>query len=101
MQVSEFEERMRLTDRAVENLKVTENNHTINLENKIENIKYRLDNTTADADKMKNNFSEETRNTINELKMNLGILGLSLSHMVKKGSFYFFKIRFCCIVLAK
>ena len=73
--MSEFEERMRLTDRAVENLKVTENNHTINLENKIENIKYRLDNTTADADKMKNNFSEETRNTINELKMNLGIFG--------------------------
>ena len=83
--MSEFEERMRLTDRAVENLKVTENNHTINLENKIENIKYRLDNTTADADKMKNNFSEETRNTINELKMNLGILGLSIIIHYKKG----------------
>ena len=80
---------MRLTDRAVENLKVTENNHTINLENKIENIKYRLDNTTADADKMKNNFSEETRNTINELKMNLGILGLSIITHGKKGVILF------------
>ena len=53
MKVGEAEDRIKLLDLALENLKVVENNHNINLENKIENLGYKVDNFTVDSDKEK------------------------------------------------
>ena len=63
-------------------------NHTINLENRLEGLQFKVENLTADTNKTKQNISEETKAVIAEIKKNIGkilkILSNDKSRIFKK-----------------
>ena len=72
IKLSELEDRLKVSDLALQDLKVTESNHTLNLEKKIENLSYKVDNYAVDTDKIRGNLTDETKEMLGELRRTLG-----------------------------
>ena len=73
IKLSELEDRIKVSELALQDIKVTESNHTLNLEKKIENLVYKIDNYTSNTDKIRGNLTDETKETLVELRRSLGI----------------------------
>ena len=76
LKLSEVEDRVKVSDLALENLRVTENNHTTTLEKKLESLRYTMENFSADTNKIKNNLEDQSRETLDEVTKNLGKLNV-------------------------
>ena len=72
IKVQELEDKIKQSNLTLENYKIAENNHRTNLENKLSDLKQTVSATSANTEKVNNQFSEDAREEINKLKTNFG-----------------------------